>query len=71
MPYIDRHKTPRNWSRTTAYTRSVGARLPLELYSRLEAYCDENGCSMTDTVCRALTLFFDYALGDEEGGREA
>lgn len=69
MPYIDRHKTPRTWSRTTSFTRSIGARLPLELYDRLKAYCDENGRSMTDVVCRALTYFFDYLVDDEEGGR--
>ena len=36
MTYVDRHKTPRTWPIQTANTRSIGARLPNELYERLK-----------------------------------
>ena len=56
----------RAWSNTTAYTRAIGARLPLALYDRLKDYCETSGDTTTDVVCNALRNYLDER---EEGGR--
>lgn len=66
MTYVDRHKTPRKWSIQTQHTRSIGARLPNDLYERLKAYCATSGDTTTDVVCNALLYYLDER---EEGGR--
>ena len=70
MTYVDRHKTPRKWSIQTQHTRSIGARLPNELYERLKTFCARHGETTTDAVCSALEQYMDSFedVGEEDGG---
>ena len=70
MTYIDRHKTPRKWSIQTANTRSIGARLPNDLFERLKTCCAQPGETTTGVVCSALEQYMDSFedSGKEDGG---
>ena len=70
MTYIDRHKTPRKWSIQTQHTRSIGARLPNDLYERLKTFCAQHGETTTGVVCSALEQYMDSYEDDgkEDGG---
>lgn len=52
----------RTYATSTPFTRQINTRLPHPLFHRLRAYCEANGRSMSETVCRALTEHLD-ALG--------
>ena len=69
MTYVDRHKTPRTWPIQTANTRSIGARLPNELYERLKTFCAQRGYTTTELVCESLERFMD-SFEDETDGKE-
>ena len=62
--------TKRKWSIQTANTRSIGARLPNELYERLKGFCHEHGYTTTEAVCESLEKFMDSFedSGKEDGG---
>ena len=60
-------ETRRKWSIQTANTRSIGARLPNELYERLKTFCAEHGYTTTELVCESLQRFMDEA---EDTGKE-
>lgn len=66
MTYVDRHKTPRKWPIQTAYTRSIGVRLPNDEYERLKDFCSAHGYTTTELVRDALRDFMDNF---EEGGQ--
>lgn len=70
MTYIDRHKTPRKWSIQTQHTRSIGARLPNDLYERLKTFCAQHGYTTTEAVCDSLERFMNDFEDDgkEDGG---
>lgn len=71
MTYVDRHKTPRTWPIQTANTRSIGARLPNELYERLKTFCAQRGYTTTELVCESLERFMNEETedaGKEDGG---
>ena len=38
----------RKWSIQTQHTRSIGARLPNELYERLKSFCAQHGYTTTE-----------------------
>lgn len=57
----------RTWKIQTAHTRSIGARLPNDLYDRLKHFCFVHGCTTTDAVCSALE---QYMESYEDAGRE-
>lgn len=64
-------ETRRKWSIQTANTRSIGARLPNELYERLKIFCAEHGYTTTELVCESLQRFIDDETeddGKEDGG---
>ena len=61
--------TKRKWSIQTANTRSIGARLPNELYERLKGFCHEHGYTTTEAVCESLERFMD-SFEDETDGKE-
>ena len=70
MTYIGRHKTPRKWSIQTQHTRSIGARLPNDLYERLKTFCAQHGYTTTEAVCDSLERFMNDFEDDgkEDGG---
>ena len=65
-------ETKRKWSIQTANTRSIGARLPNELYERLKGFCHEHGYTTTELVCESLQRFMDETEAEtdrkEDGG---
>lgn len=63
--------TKRKWSIQTQHTRSIGARLPNELYERLKSFCAQHGYTTTEAVCESLQRFMDEETeddGKEDGG---
>lgn len=60
----------RKWSIQTQHTRSIGARLPNELYERLKSFCAQHGYTTTEAVCESLVKFMDSFedSGKEDGG---
>ena len=56
----------RTWSIQTTNTRSIGVRLPNELYERLKDFCFEHGYTTTEIVCKSLERFMD----DTDAGKE-
>ena len=62
--------TKRKWSIQTAHTRSIGARLPNELYERLKIFCAQHGYTTTEAVCDSLERFMNDFEDDgkEDGG---
>ena len=60
----------RRWSIQTQHTRSIGARLPNELYERLKDFCAQHGYTTTEAVCESLVKFMDSFedSGKEDGG---
>ena len=63
-------ETKRQWSIQTSNTRSIGARLPNELYERLNAFCIQHGYTTTELVRAALEHYMDEIedSGKEDGG---
>ena len=57
----------RKWSIQTQHTRSIGARLPNELYERLKSFCAQHGYTTTEAVCESLVKFMDSF---EDSGKE-
>ena len=51
--------TKRKWSIQTAHTRSIGARLPNDLYERLKTFCAQHGYTTTEAVCDSLERFMN------------
>lgn len=49
----------RVWKTQTAYSRNVSIRMPLDLYDRLTAYCQENDFSVTTVICSTLRDHLD------------
>ena len=43
--------TKRKWSIQAAHTRSIGARLPNDLFERLKTFCAQHGETTTGVVC--------------------
>ena len=62
--------TKRKWSIQTAHTRSIGARLPNDLFERLKTFCAQHGETTTGVVCSALEQYMDSYEDDgrEDGG---
>lgn len=62
--------TKRKWSIQTAHTRSIGARLPNDLYERLKTFCAQHGYTTTEAVCDSLERFMNDFEDDgkEDGG---
>lgn len=62
--------TKRKWSIQTAHTRSIGARLPNDLYERLKTFCAQHGETTTGVVCSVLEQYMDSYEDDgrEDGG---
>ena len=60
----------RKWSIQTQHTRSIGARLPNELYERLQSFCAQHGYTTTEAVCESLVKSMDSFedSGKEDGG---
>ena len=59
--------TKRKWSIQTAHTRSIGARLPNDLYERLKTFCAQHGYTTTEAVCDSLERFMNDF---EDDGKE-
>ena len=55
----------RTWSIQTAKSRMITARLPLDEFDRLKAFCDSENLGVTETVRLALSYFMDEF---EKGG---
>lgn len=60
----------RIWNKTTAKSRMISVRLPLEEYDQLKSYCESNGLSVTEFVRIALQIQLIDANwnGKEDGG---
>lgn len=60
----------RKWSIQTQHTRSIGARLPNDLFERLKTFCAQHGETTTGVVCSALEQYMDSYEDDgkEDGG---
>ena len=61
----------RIWNKTTAKSRMISVRLPLEEYDQLKSYCESNGLSVTEFVRIALQIQLidaNWNTGKEGGG---
>lgn len=57
----------RIWTRQTQNTVNTGARLPLEIVNRLEAYCLATGATKSAVIIDALNAYLPQR---ERGGSE-
>ena len=50
-------KTARKWTRETPYTTMIGARIDNQIADTLHRYVDDQHCTITDVVERALRRY--------------
>lgn len=49
----------REWRNTTAYTRMISVRLPIELTDQLQRFCEQHGTTVTEVVFSSLIEYLD------------